>query len=72
MKVTKKELKSMDNINLLITFDKLVTKLTNEVNSIRGETKETILSYEYCKNELLERLGEKSYYDSDYNIIEKN
>ena len=70
MKVTKKELKSMDNINLLITFDKLVTKLTNEVNSIRGETKETILSYEHCKNELLERLGEKSYYDSDYNIIE--
>ena len=72
MKVTKKELKSMDNINLLITFDKLVTKLTNEVNSIRGETKETILSYEHCKNELLEKKKKKRYYDSDYNIIEKN
>ena len=52
-----KELKELDNKQIVKRFESLTIILTNEVNSRRGQTKRTTHEYECAKKELYSRLG---------------
>lgn len=54
--MTKKELTSMTNKDLVGHFDYVCTKLTHEEGSVRGVTKKTTEEYKMTRDELLKRL----------------
>lgn len=71
-KITKREIKEMSNVQLLISFEQCNIAYEQETCTVKGVTKTTAQSYIWLKDALLDALGCDQTYDYNYNIIDRN
>lgn len=71
-KVTKKQIKEMSNVELILNFEQCITWYDYEMNNTtRGLTKTTAQSYTLLKEALLDALECDQTYNSDYKVIDR-
>ena len=71
-KVTKKQVKEMSNVELLLNFEQCITWYDYEMNNTtKGLTKTTAQSYVLLKEALLDALRCDQTYNVDYEVIDR-
>lgn len=71
-KVTKKQVKEMSNVELLLNFEQCITWYDYEMNNTtKGLIKTTAQSYALLKEALLDALGCDQIYNVNYEVIDR-